>query len=146
MKVKLIIAVFVFAAVGLLTSLGFTETIHFTDGSVVDEKIIERSSYYGITKTDKKLKKYYLNQIDYIEEDEAGDVNDNVPVDLSQYADIAEDKVRLIFNLIDVSGVRAAMKQNIKQTWELLPAISSMLLRSTPSFPSKNLPSAKKEH
>jgi len=121
MKTKLVIAVTVFAVVILLTSQGFTETIHLKDGRVINEKIIERGSYYVITMTGKKPKRYFLDQIDYIEEDEAEDVNDPAPVKLSQYEDIAEDKVRLIFNYIDVSGIRATMKQNIKQTIDQVP-------------------------
>jgi len=121
MKMKLIIAVTVFAAAGLLTSHGFSETIYLKDGRVINEKIVERSSYYIITMTGKKPSKYFLAQIDYIEEDKAEDVNDHVPVDLSQYEDIAEDKVRLIFNYIDVSGVRSSMKQNIKEVIDQVP-------------------------
>jgi len=121
MKTKLIIAVPVFAVVVLLTSHGFTETIYLKDGRVINEKIIERGSYYVITMTGKKPKRYFLSQIDYIEEDEAEDVNGHAPIDLSQYEDIAEDKVRLIFNYIDVSGIRTTMKENIKQTIDQAP-------------------------
>jgi len=121
MKMKLIIAATVFVAAGLLTSHGFSETIYLKDGRVINEKIVERSSYYIITMTGKKPSKYFLAQIDYIEEDKAEDVNGHVPVDLSQYEDIAEDKVRLIFNYIDVSGVRSSMKQNIKLAIDRAP-------------------------
>ena len=121
MKKKLIIAVTGFAIVALLTSHGFTETIHLKDGRIINEKIIERGSYYVITMTGKKPKRYFLSQIDYIEEDRAEDDNDHGPVDLSQYEDIAEDKVRLIFNYIDVSGIRTTMKKNIKQTIDQAP-------------------------
>jgi len=120
MKMKLNIAVPVFAVVALLTFHGFAETIYLKDGRVINEKIVERGSYYVITMTGKKPSKYFLSQIDYIEEDEE-DVNDYAPVDLSQYEDIAEDKVRLIFNFIDVSGVRTSMKQNIKLVIDRAP-------------------------
>ena len=121
MKMKLIIAVPVFAVVALLASRGFAETIYLKDGRIINEKIVERGSYYVITMVGKKPSKYFLSQIDYIEEDEVEDVNDYAPVDLSQYEDIAEDKVRLIFNFIDVSGVRTSMKQNIKLAIDRAP-------------------------
>jgi len=118
---KLIITVIVFTAVSLLTLQGSAETIHLKDGRVIDEKIVERGSYYVTTKTGKKLSKYFLSEIEYIEEDEAEDANDYASVDLSQYEDIVEDKVRLIFNYIDVSGVRTTMKKNIKQAIDQAP-------------------------
>ena len=59
MKIKLIITVIVFAAVGFLPSHGLAETIYLKDGRVIKEKIAERGSYYVITVTGKKLSKYF---------------------------------------------------------------------------------------
>jgi len=121
MKIKLIIPVIVFVGIVLLASHGSAETIYLIDGRVINEEIVERGSYYVTTRTGKKLSKYFLSQIDYIEEDEAGYVDNHAPVDLSQYDGIEEGKVRLIFNYIDVSGVRSSMEVNIKQTIDQAP-------------------------
>jgi len=121
MKIKLIIVTLVFAAAVLLASHGLAETIYLKNGTVINEKIVERGSYYVITMTGKKPSRYFLSEIDYIEEDEVEHVNIPAPVDLSKYEDIAEDKVRLIFNYIDVAGVRTNMEQNIKLAIDRAP-------------------------
>ena len=115
MKGKFIITVAVCVFMVLASSQSFAEKIHLKDGRIIDEKIVERGSYYIITMMGKKPSKFFLSQIDFIEEDEVEEGDGYVPIDLSQYEDIAEDKVRLIFNYIDVSGVRTSMKENIKQ-------------------------------
>ena len=117
MKIQLIIIVIIFGAVALFTSDGFTETVHLKDGRVFDGKIINRGEHYVIITTGNKQKKFYTTEIDFIEEDEKGDA----PMDLTKYEGIEEDKVRLIFNFIDVSGVRKSMKENIKQATDQAP-------------------------
>ena len=69
----------------------------------------------------KKQSKYFMSQIEYIEEDEAVYTNDYAYIDLSKYEGIVEDKVKLIFNYIDVSGIRSSIEQNIKQTIDRVP-------------------------
>lgn len=121
MKVSFIITI-ACAIMALSVSQSFAETIHLKDGRVIEEKIVERGSYYVITMTGQKASKYFLSQIDYIEEDrEAVDAHALSQVDLSQYEGIEEDKVKLIFNYIDVSGVRSSMNANIKKTIEGVP-------------------------
>ncbi len=117
MKIQLIIIVIIFGAVALFTSDGFTETVHLKDGRVFDGKIINRGKHYVIITTGNKQKKFYTTEIDFIEEDEKGDA----PMDLTKYEGVEEDKVRLIFNFIDVSGVRKSMKENIKQATDRAP-------------------------
>ena len=117
MKIQLIIIVIIFGAVALFTSDGFTETVYLKDGRVFDGKIINRGEHYVIITTGNKQKKFYTTEIDFIEEDEKGDA----PIDLTKYGGIEEDKVRLIFNFIDVSGVRKSMKENIKQATDQAP-------------------------
>jgi len=114
---KFIVPYAVCAAIVLLTSQSFAEKIHFKDGNVINEKIIERGSYYIITMTDRKPKKYFMSQINYIEEEAASDTY----VDLSKFEGVGEDKVKLIFNYIDVSGVRSSMNKNIKHTIDQAP-------------------------
>jgi len=121
MKMKWITTIAVCATMMLLTSQSSSTTVYLNDGKIIDAKIVERSSDYIIIETGHKIKKYYMSQIEYIEEDEPEAPNDYVPVDLSQYEGIAEDKVRLIFNYIEVSGVRSTMIQNIKQTIDQVP-------------------------
>ena len=121
MKVKFVITVFAYVVMVLLVSQSFAETIHLKDGRVINEKIVERGSYYIITMTNKKPSKYLMSQIEYIEEDEAVYTNDYAYIDLSKYEGIVEDKVKLIFNYIDVSGIRSSIEQNIKQTIDRVP-------------------------
>jgi len=118
---KLVITGAVLLAVMWLTSYGFAETIYFKDGRVINEKIVEKDSYYVKTMVGKKVSQYLLSQIDYIEKDEAETINDYAPVDASQFEDIAEDKVRLILSYIDVSGVRATMKKNVRVAIDQAP-------------------------
>lgn len=115
---KFIAPLAVCAAIVLSASQSFAEKIHLKDGSVINEKIIERGSYYIITMTGKKPKKYFMSQIDYIEEEEAAGAT---YVDLSKFEGVGEDKVKLIFNYIDVSGIRFSMNRNIKRTIDQAP-------------------------
>jgi len=121
MKLEFIITVSVYTAFALFTSSSFAETIYLKDGTVINAKIVQRDEHSIITMTGKNPKKYYMSQIEYIEEDEAESINDHAYVDLSQYEGIAEDKVKLIFNYIDASGVRTTMKLNIKQVIDRMP-------------------------
>ena len=121
MNAKVAVAVVVCVLTGLSISRSFAEIIYLKDGRVIEEKIVERSSYYIITMTGNWPNKYFMDQIEYIEEDQGEDTNDQVHIDLLQYEGIAEDKVKLILNLVDVSGVRAAMKKSIKQTIDQVP-------------------------
>lgn len=121
MKVNFFVPVAICVAVVLLASQGFSETIHLKDGRVINEEIVERGSYYIITMTGKKPTKYFMSQIEYIEENEAEDADGHAYVDLSKFEGIAEEKVKLIFNYIDVSGVRSSMKENIKRTIDRAP-------------------------
>jgi hypothetical protein len=118
MKPRNIIAVCVSAAFVLFATVSFAEMIYLKDGRVINEKIVERGSQYIITTTGKKSNKYYMIQIDRIEDEEA---EDYPSIDLSQFEDIPEGKVRLIIDYIDVGGVRSAMKQNIKQVIDQAP-------------------------
>lgn len=114
MKTKLF---FISACVLFLSSpsTGFAETIYLRDGRVVKEKIVERGEYYIITMTGNMPHKYFSGQIDHIEEDEPADAAGAGDIHAVPSAGISEEKAGLIMDLIEVSGVRRNMEQNIEQ-------------------------------
>lgn len=121
MKATFSMLVVICIGLGVSTSRSSAEVIYLKNGRVIEEKIIERGSYYIITTTGKIPKKYFMDQIDYIEEDPVEGASDQGNVALLQYEGIAEDKVKLILNYVDVSGVRSTMKKNIQQTIDQVP-------------------------
>ena len=96
-------------------STGFAETIYLRDGRVLKEKIVERGSYYIITMTGNMPHKYFSGQIDHIEEDGPRDAVNMTDIDAAPFEGISEEKAGLIMDLIEVSGVRRNMGQNIEQ-------------------------------
>ena len=93
----------------------FAEIIHLKDGRIINEKIVERGRYYIVTMDGVMPKKYYDGEIDFIEEEGQRSSQEPGAIDMSKFAGLPEDKVRLIMVLIDVSGVRKNMELNIEQ-------------------------------
>ena len=118
---------FVFLAVLILIvsfcSISLAETIYLRDGRILKEKIIERGSYYIIIKEGKIPRKYYMGQIDRIEEDTLKDTVDMENIDVDQFEEVgmSVEKAKLIVVLIDVSGVRRNMEQNLEQVMNNVP-------------------------
>lgn len=107
----------------LFSATCFAETIYLRDGRILKEKIIQKGSYYIVTEVNGFPRKYYMGQIDRIEEDTIIDTADVENIDIDQYEAIGmpADKAKLIVVLMDVSGVRQNMEQNIKKVIEGVP-------------------------
>ena len=123
MKLKEIILLVVFMLAVSFCSTSLAETIYLKDGRVLKEKIVERGSYYIVTKEGKIPRKYYIGQIDRIEEDTLIDTVDMENIDVDQFEEIGMpiEKAKLIVVLIDVSGVRRNMEKNLEQVMEGVP-------------------------
>jgi uncharacterized protein len=96
-------------------SAGFAETIYLRDGRVVKEKIVERGPYYIITMTGNMPRKYFTGQIDHIEDDDPQEAVHRTNMDAAPFEGISGEKAGLIMSLIEISGVRRNMEQNIEQ-------------------------------
>ena len=93
MKLKSVVCMSVFAVCIFFCSQSFSETIYLKDGRVIEEKIIERRDYYVITMTGNVPRRYYMDQIDTIEEDQADCIKDGTNIDFTQYEDIPEERL-----------------------------------------------------
>ncbi len=91
------------------------ETIYLKDGRVVKGEIFNEGPYYTTVREGGVPRRYYKEQILRIEKDHEEydyDVS-KVNVDPSQFADISEEKVKLIITLMEVTGTRQSMQTNI---------------------------------
>jgi hypothetical protein len=122
MKLKQRRWVFIFLFTFLCCPKAFSETIYFKDGRVVKEKITQRSSYYIVTDDGKMPHKYMLGQIERIEEDAIEDAIDTGGMDLTQFETIGmpQEKAKLIVALMEFSGVRRNMEENLSRVFEPL--------------------------
>ena len=120
---KKIIFFAVFMLVLSFCPMSLAETIYLRDGRILKEKIIERGSYYIITREGNVSRKYYMGQIDRIEDDTLEDTVDMENIDIDQFEEIGMPigKAKLIVVLIDVSGVRRNMEKNLEQVMEGVP-------------------------
>jgi hypothetical protein len=123
MKSKEVIFLSVFMLVVSFCSTCFAETIYLRDGRILKEEIIEIGKFYIVTQVGNFPHKYYLGQIDRIEEDTLEDTVDmeNIDVDQFETTGMAIDKAKSIVILIDVSGVRQNMEQNLQQVIDGIP-------------------------
>lgn len=119
---KLVSFVIVLSGV-FVSPMVLAETIYLRDGRVLKEKIIQKESYYIITEEKGVPHKYYMGQISRIEEDTPQDKVDMENIDVEQYTQIGMpvEKAKLIVVLIDVSGVRRNMEQNLDQVVDNIP-------------------------
>ena len=115
MKIKYSVCFLMFLIFSLTPALVLAEMIYFRNGTVVNERIVERGAYYISTMKDGQSNKYFLDEIEHIEEDTPEYATDMRNFDFTQYEGISEKKVRLILTYIDVSGVRRHMQQNIER-------------------------------
>ena len=123
MKTKLFIFLSVVMLLFSFHSKSFAETIYFKNGKVLREKIVERGPYYIVTKTGSATNKYLFGQIDHIEEDKPEDAIDIGDIDIMQFEEIgmSAQKAKLIAALIETSGVRHNMEQNLRQVIAKVP-------------------------
>ncbi|MDP8212424.1 MAG: DUF2059 domain-containing protein [Candidatus Zapsychrus exili] len=110
-----LIASFVFSFV---CSVSIAETVYLNDGSVVKGEIIQKNSYYIIIKSGTVLKKYYLGQVNRIEEDQ----EPTQEMDISQFEDISANKIELILVLLQANGTKESLIQKVDSILLSAPA------------------------
>lgn len=118
MKSKKFIFLAAFMLVASFCSMSSAEIIYLKDGRVLREKIVERKSYYIITKVGRVFNRYYLGQIDRIEEET---LVDDMDVDQLEVEGVSIDKAKLIVVFLDICGVRRNMEQNLKRVLDDVP-------------------------
>ena len=93
MKLIELVNFFVVAVIILTSSNVLAETIYMKDGRVLNEKIIERTERYILTKDEVIVRKYYLDEVDYIAEDIKEDAqapDTAAMIDFRQFEDISD--------------------------------------------------------
>ena len=123
MRLKRFVFLVVFISVFSFCPMSLAETIYLRDGRVLKEKIIQRESYYIITEVNGFPRKYYMGQIKRIEEDTPEGAIDMDNIDVEQFENIGMPigKAKLIVVLIDVSGFRQNMEENLKKVVDGVP-------------------------
>ena len=107
----------------LATSISFAAKLYLKDGKVVEGKIISRSSYAITVMVGKKPSRYFIDEISFIEEEQADedkatedvDAWKNEVIENSSDLKIPEQKLKLIIMFIDVSGAHSNLMTNIDQ-------------------------------
>lgn len=108
------------------------ETIYLKDGRVVKGKIINRGAYDVTIKEGAMPRKYYNDQILRIDQEDAlaHPAPGPAAVDSLQAAGISPEKVELIFEFIETSGIRQSIQANIERIVAQAPAEQQAQLRT----------------
>lgn len=130
MKIKLLCALLSgFLVIGVVRA----ETIYLNDGRVIKGKIVNRGAYDVTIKEGAMPRKFFNDQILRIEQDEAP-VNATEgatgAVDSSRLAGISAEKVDLIVEFIEASGIRQSMQANVDRIIAQSPAEKQAELRA----------------
>lgn len=129
---KLII--FVTIVFVLLGSFCSAEVIYLKKGTTVKGKIIHRDSISITVDEGGSPRRYYNTQVERIETDETS-AQDTIVFDDNAYADISEEKVRLIKTLLEVSGLRKNIENNITKAIEESPEETRSEIESLVDIP-----------
>lgn len=130
MRGKLFIIVFFLT---MVVSSARAETIYLNDGRVIKGKIINRGAYDVTVREGAMPRKFFNDQILRIEQDEApvnaaqGAIG---AVDSSRLAGISAEKVNLIVEFIEASGIRQSVQVNIERIIAQSPAEKQAELRT----------------
>ena len=130
MRAKLSVIVF-FLAIAVCPARA--ETIYLNDGRVIKGKIINRSAYDVTIKEGVMPRKFFIDQILRIEQDEApvnGAAGAIGAVDPSRLTGISAEKIALITEFIEASGIRQSMQANIERIITQSPAEKQAELRT----------------
>ncbi len=106
---KLSLTVF---SLAIAASFAHAETIYLTDGRVVTGKIINRGATDVTVKEGGTPRHYFNDQILRIEQDDAP-VNRAVSADPAPKPVVSAEKIVLITEFIEVSGIRQSIQANI---------------------------------
>lgn len=116
---KRIIAVLVFCL--FIPSLSFAAKVYLKDGKMVEGNILSKTSYYVVIQVGPIPQKYYLAQVDRIEEDRPVEkLTDKI--DTSGLGNISTEKAKLILMLLEANGTKASLDKNIDQALKTAPA------------------------
>jgi len=100
---------------------GWAETVYFNDGKVIQGEIQERTKTYIIIQSGRVPRRYYLGEIDRIEDDKKPSILEKTKIDVTQFEGITSTKAALIINMLDVSGVWDNMEKSINHAVSRLP-------------------------
>ena len=105
----------------LICSSSFAETVYFKNGQTSKGPLLDKNSSYVIISEGGIPQKYYMDQVDHIEEDPKVEIPSNINVDTTQFPGITKEKADLIISLIEANGTRANLEQNFAQTLAQTP-------------------------
>ena len=120
------IMVFLLVSLFLAPSVGFAAKVYLKDGKMVEGKILNKTSYYVIIQVGPIPQKYYLAQVERIEEDKPVEQL-TAAIDTKDLGDIPVEKAKLILNLLEVNGTKASLDRNIEQAIKSAPAQANEL-------------------
>lgn len=125
MKIKFLYVLFLGFTI---TGTAQAETIYLKDGRVIKGKIINRGAYDVTVKEGMMPRKYYNDQILRIEQDVEAPVVEETPLttpsesDMAALSKISPEKITLIKEFIEVSGIRQSIQTNIERIIAQAPA------------------------
>ncbi len=130
MREKLFIIVFFLT---IVVSSTHAETIYLNDGRVIKGKIVNRGAYDVTIKEGAMPRKFFNDQILRIEQDEAlvsPPVDSTGAVEPPALTGISAEKIALITEFLEVSGIRQSMQANIERIIAQSPAEKQAELRT----------------
>ncbi len=119
-RLNIFIFLFMFS---LVIPAAEADTIYLKDGSIIQGQIESKSSDKVIIKVKGVPKRYFMQQIDSIDETTAIEKNvDNSLENLRKISEIPQEKVKLILKFLDVDGTKKRMQENLKAAIANAPA------------------------
>ncbi|VAX35961.1 hypothetical protein MNBD_UNCLBAC01-1152 [hydrothermal vent metagenome] len=106
----------------VLSVSAFADTIFLKDGSVIEGEIISRTALFVVMRDERGVpSKYHMEQIGHIYGKEEQAAANALLIDPLEIEGVEEEKVRLIVEFIEVSGVHQNMQASIQQIIDNAP-------------------------
>lgn len=98
------------------SSSSFAAEIYLKDGTVVKGAILQRDQFQVILRIGKVPRKYYMDLIDRIVEDEELEAQEQaLDIDFGQFENVSPAKVALIISFLEANGTRLSLEKNMQQ-------------------------------
>ena len=110
------IVCFLVVCLVLGSSSSFAAVIYLKDGTVVKGTILQRDQFQVIMRIGKVPRKYYMDLIDRIVEDEELEAQEQaLDIDFGQFENVSPAKVALIISFLEANGTRLSLERNMQQ-------------------------------
>ncbi len=91
------------------------DTLYLKDGTILYGEIMSKTSEAVVIKSDGIPRKFYIQQVDSIDESTEEEITDNSLKNLRELSEIPENKVKMILKFLEVEGTKRRLHENLKK-------------------------------